>query len=297
MTTSSSSAASTVTWVAAAVLIVVAGLIWMNKDKPADEAPIASVPTQAAPSTVPAQPAIPTPVEPDLSMPVDPMPTVETDTPAPVELPPLNQSDTPLREDIALLPANNRQQQALLELVTPREVLRKLVIAVENGAAGKLSLQHPVIQPPGGAVQVRVINEAKEHREYELLQQNYDRFNTYVELLDTVDNQDLLQMLKIYQPLVNEAYAELGVRDHTFNQRLVEMIDVVLATPELETTPILTRQSVQYKFKDPQLEQLPELQKLMIRMGPENAAKVKTKLTALRRSLARDIKPAATQTP
>jgi hypothetical protein len=41
-----------------------------------------------------------------------------------------------------------------------------------------------------------------------------------------------------------------------------------------------------YKFADPELESLSAGQKIMIRMGPQNAEKVKAKLRALRRELA-----------
>ncbi len=62
----------------------------------------------------------------------------------------------------------------------------------------------------------------------------------------------------------------------------MQVIHVVLATPQV-TGPIdLVRPNVMYLFADPTLEARPAGQKLLIRMGPANAAAVKAKLTELR---------------
>ena len=47
----------------------------------------------------------------------------------------------------------------------------------------------------------------------------------------------------------------------------------------------LVRPKVLYQFADPELEGLSAGQKIMVRMGPENAAKVKAKLREIRREL------------
>jgi len=74
----------------------------------------------------------------------------------------------------------------------------------------------------------------------------------------------------------------LGYPNGYFNDRLVQVIDVLLATPE-PTAPIeLVRPNVMYTFADPNLEARPAGQKLLMRMGPENAAAIKAKLTELR---------------
>jgi hypothetical protein len=67
--------------------------------------------------------------------------------------------------------------------------------------------------------------------------------------------------------------------------RLVQVIDVLLATPQPQGTIDLVRPNVLYTFADPALEARPAGQKLLIRMGPENAAKIKAKLMQLRAAL------------
>ena len=78
---------------------------------------------------------------------------------------------------------------------------------------------------------------------------------------------------------------DLGYPNGYFNDRLVEAIDSLLATPQL-TGPIdLVRPNVMYEFADPALKARPAGQKLMIRLGPDNATEIKAKLTELRAAL------------
>jgi hypothetical protein len=60
------------------------------------------------------------------------------------------------------------------------------------------------------------------------------------------------------------------------------VIDSLLATPQPAGSLQLTRPNVMYTFADPTLEARPAGQKLLLRMGPDNAAAIKSKLTELR---------------
>jgi len=55
----------------------------------------------------------------------------------------------------------------------------------------------------------------------------------------------------------------------------MEAIDDLLATPELDAPVKLLRPRVLYEFADPDLETRSAGQKILLRMGPENAARVK----------------------
>ena len=82
-------------------------------------------------------------------------------------------------------------------------------------------------------------------------------------------------------PLLDKAFTELGYPNITFNQRLQQAIKVLLATPIIEEPIELYSISVNYKFVDPKLEALPDAQKLLIRMGPDNTRKLKKVLRRL----------------
>jgi hypothetical protein len=66
---------------------------------------------------------------------------------------------------------------------------------------------------------------------------------------------------------------------------LIEVIDHLLATPEVRDPVRLVQPRVMYEYADPQLQALSAGQKVLIRMGAANAAVVKTKLRELRTEL------------
>ena len=79
-----------------------------------------------------------------------------------------------------------------------------------------------------------------------------------------------------------------GLPDHPpryFNDRVIQVIDHVLATPDLRDPIALTQPGVLYEYADPKIEALSAGQKLLIRMGSDNATFVKHKLRELRAAL------------
>ena len=88
-----------------------------------------------------------------------------------------------------------------------------------------------------------------------------------------------------FYPLFQQEYEELGYPGKYFNDRLVQVIDHLLAAPEVQGTVLLTQPKVLYQFADPKLEELSAGQKILVRMGGENAAKVKAKLREIRSAL------------
>ena len=63
------------------------------------------------------------------------------------------------------------------------------------------------------------------------------------------------------------------------------MIDNLLATPQPPAPIVLVRPNVMYTYADPGLESRSAGQKLLLRMGPDNAAVIKAKLKELRAAI------------
>jgi hypothetical protein len=98
-------------------------------------------------------------------------------------------------------------------------------------------------------------------------------------------------------PLLEQAYRELGLGNRYLNDRVVEVIDTLLATPEPQSAPRVQleevkgpypseRPWVRYQFVDPSLESLSAGQKILVRVGPANERILKRKLSEVRRLLA-----------
>ena len=120
---------------------------------------------------------------------------------------------------------------------------------------------------------------------------NSRRYLVYVEMLEALDAEQAVAMYRQYYPLFQEAFQQLGYPEGDFNQRLLDVIDELLATPEVEEPLSLMKPEAYYLFTDEELEALPAGQKILIRMGSENAARVKSQLAEIRRVLLREAQP------
>lgn len=168
------------------------------------------------------------------------------------------------------------------ELFLAQELVRRFVTAVDNLPRRDLPVgQRPLRGPQGtfitaGTEEAPVLDEA-----------NYARYEPYVRLATLLDAKAAVAAYQRLYPLAQQAYEELGYPGRYFNDRLIEAIDDLLATPELEGPVSLSRPNVLYQFADPSLEARSAGQKILIRMGPGNARQVKAKLAEVRALLAK----------
>jgi Protein of unknown function (DUF3014). len=125
---------------------------------------------------------------------------------------------------------------------------------------------------------------------------NASRYTPFVLVAEAVDARRAVDLYLRMYPALQRAYEELGFPHRYFNDRLIEVIDLLLATPQAEY-PLQLRLTqvkgpveslrpwVRYEFADPQLESLAAGQKIMLRVGPVNQRRLKAKLTEIRREL------------
>jgi hypothetical protein len=99
------------------------------------------------------------------------------------------------------------------------------------------------------------------------------------------------RVFKIYAKRNQSIFQLLGLlaADHRIQgfavDRVVEVIDHLLATPEIEEPLRLIQPRVLYEFADPKLQKLSGGQKILLRMGPANLRKLKAKLREIRDGL------------
>jgi len=98
-------------------------------------------------------------------------------------------------------------------------------------------------------------------------------------------------------PQLQRSYEELGYPGRYFNDRVVEVIDHLLATPEpapgaplVQLTEVKgsvpsTQPWLRYEFADPQLQSLSSGQRMLLRVGPQHRQVLKAKLAELRRQI------------
>ena len=192
-------------------------------------------------------------------------------------LPTLENSDPMMREAVSGLVG----RRAFDAMVYPRELVRRIVATVDNLPRETAPRRVMPLEPVPGVFAVTAAGE-----EATLASGNATRYAPYVRVFEALDARALAQLYAQSYPLLQRAYAQLGFPGRRFHDRVLEAIDDLLEAPEVSGPVKLVRPKVLYRFADPELESLSAGQKIMIRMGSENAARVKAKLRELRRALA-----------
>jgi len=265
-----------------ALLLALAGgayLWWQGRQPGAPSAPSAPVAVaDAASDPVPAEPVIQHPIA----------STVSAAASAPA-LPSLDQSDAVVVRGLTGL-LGARSVTAMLQTDA---FVRRVVATVDNlGRAHAAPRLWPVM-PTGGKFSVRRVDDTDV-----IAAANPARYAPFVSFVESFDTPRAVALYVGLYPLFQQAYQELGYPKGYFNDRLVAVIDQLLATPEpvgplaVHLTevkgPISSdRPWVRYEFADPALEALPAGSKMLLRMGPENARRLKAKLAELRGAIAR----------
>lgn len=196
---------------------------------------------------------------------------------AAVPLPTLADSDDSFGTELATL----FHAEAMPELFYPTRLARRFVATVDNLPREQVAATVRLMRPPEGALAVR-----GEEPSLSLAPENSGRYAKYLELLASADSHQAVSIYRKFYPLLQQAYDELGYPGHYFNDRVVEVIDHLLATPEAADPVPLIHPSVMFKFADPRVEKLSAGQKAMIRIGRDNALAVKAKLREIRAQIA-----------
>jgi hypothetical protein len=128
------------------------------------------------------------------------------------------------------------------------------------------------------------------------------RYAPLVLLAEAIDTRAAVDLYLRMYPLFQRAYEELGYPKRYFNDRLIAVMDQLLATPDAKypTKVQLTevkgsvpsiRPWVRYEFVDPALEARPAGQKILLRVGLENQRRLKAKLSGIRQELIKRVTP------
>lgn len=253
-------------WSAAAVVLVIAGIAAYYR----------YYAQTATPAKVEQPPPAPPPVtNTDNGGIQHPIPATGADNTA---LPALNQSDQVVRDSLAgLLGAKSVEQ-----FLVPENIVRHIVVTVDNLPRKKVAVDLRPIKPTPGETVVSGQGDTST-----LSTANYARYAPIMHLVETTDPKTLATVYFHLYPLFQQAYEDLGYPGKFFNDRLVEVIDHLLAAPEPQGPIELVQPKVFYQFADAKLEDLSAGQKLMIRMGPANERALKAKLRDLRAELVR----------
>ncbi len=193
-----------------------------------------------------------------------------------IEIPALDASDEAVRSLARTLSEHPR----LAGWLAPENLVRRFVASVVNVANEESPRPHIGHLAPQADFRVG------EHEGMLMIDTaSYARYDLVATVLDSLDDEQSIELYRRLEPLFDQAYRELGYPDGDFDVALAGAIDRVLATPVPAGNVMVKRRVKNYRFADPDLEALSPVEKHLIRMGPANARKIQAKLRLLRASL------------
>jgi hypothetical protein len=276
-------------WITGIIVLVLALAAWYvfsGRTAEVTESPAVAPPIAQRPSE-PMKPAevVPEPVAEQTAP--EPAPPVEEVPP----LPALAESDAAAVETLAALAGAS----PLTDYLAGDAVIPRIVATIDALDGRQVPGVIQAVQGPGGDFlataderpQVVIRNEAGDPiPQYVVDPANYQRYSVYVEMLEATDPEELASAFRDNQPLFEKAFSQMGYPEGDFDQRLRTVIDDLLATPEPQRPLRLIKPEAYFLYAEEELESLSAGQKVLLRMGPDNAARVKDRLRAFRDALA-----------
>ncbi len=269
---------SPVFWIAVAIVLAAGVGLYLWRERAGQDLPTEAQPqVQEAPAPDAAIEEVAPAASPEPQI-QHPIPEVETALAGDSKpLPSLDASDVPVQQSLAGAFATAKPMDGLS---LSQDLIRHLVATVDNLPRQHVATSLLPLRPPPGQLVASGRGEV-----VVLSPKSYARYTRYIKLAQAVDTKTLVAVYVRFYPLFQQAYEELGYPDRYFNDRVVEVIDHLLATPEVEQPLELVEFGGFYQFADPDVEDLSAGRKLLIRIGPDNAAVIKAKLRDIRREV------------
>jgi hypothetical protein len=187
-------------------------------------------------------------------------------------LPDLNDSDTTFLSAILRASTNER----IASLLVNDEMIRKSVRAISNLSEGQVVKAYRPIATPDGTFLAEVIDIQNERKRFAMREENLSRYARHLQVLSWLSPESAASVYREYYPLLQQAYDELGLREPSFYRVTHNALDQILASPVIADDAVLESPSVMYVFEDKSFESQSGVKKLLWRLGPEQAQRVRT---------------------
>jgi hypothetical protein len=263
----------------AAVAVIAAVAWYMFGGQPEEPPPAPPEPPQIAPEPVTPKPAAELPPAPDIPEPQpapEPPPEVQEPVVPPEPPPTLEGSD----EELRLRLGAATDSPLVATAAGKDQLVERLAGSIDSLSQGVPAYKALPLPPPPGKFAV-----APAGSKLVLDPVNFQRYDAHAQMIEGLDTELLVSTFHRFRPLLEEAYAGLGHEAEDFDNAVIRFLDQVLATQPLDGAAELVKSEAVYKYADPELEARSELQKLLMRMGPENLERVQNQAANLRAAL------------
>lgn len=279
-------------WLVGGVVIAVAAAVaWYTKDDWLTQETV-PVPT---PPAIPAAPPEPEAAAPEQAVPAAPLREFAPPTePGPQHPVPEQTGDVQPVADAASLDRWAVEwlgKPALKFLMLPG-LAHHVVATIDNLPRSHAAPRLWPLSPVGGKI---LLEEGAEGQQ--IAPANSTRYDAVVDFVTGIAPTQAASWYRQAYPVLQTTYEELGYPGQYFNDRLVEVIDHLLLTPEPAGPLAVTLVQVQgqiapqqpwlrYEYADPQLQSLSAGQKILLRLGAEHRQRLKTYLQDVRAQVA-----------
>ena len=188
----------------------------------------------------------------------------------------LNQSDDIVRK----LAQELSSHPELAAWLVSKDLIRKFVAAVDNIANGMSPRPQVDFFSTKGGFKFIMKNEL-----LYVDPTGYHRYDNVADVFLSLNSEGCAILYRRLEPLIQEAYKDLGYPKGDFWKTLTRAIVELLEVPVVEGDILIEKEIITYKISNPRLEKLSGAQKHLFRMGPENTRIIQEKLREMASAL------------
>jgi hypothetical protein len=186
-----------------------------------------------------------------------------------IVLPPLDQTDALVRTLVGRLSSS----PVVAAWLTTQGLIRNLTLVIGNIADGETPAKHLVPLKPKGEFTTQTSGGVTR-----IDPASYARYDAIAAAVDGLNARGVARFYATIKPRIQDANHDLAGKDADFNNTVQRAIVMLLSTPSAGDDAQVRTGKVTYAYANPELEDLPAVQRQFLRMGPRNVRIVKAKL-------------------
>ncbi len=168
----------------------------------------------------------------------------------------------------------------LMDIFINEQLINNIVVTIDNLPRKQITMRlMPIKKAPGQFIVMESEGQTT------ISPDNQARYSRYMQLAESIDAQQLVKLYTHLYPLFQQSYEQLGYPNQYFNDRLMMGIDHLLAAPEITEPISLVQPKFFYLYADSELENRSIGQRILMRIGLDNARIIKAKLSAIKQAL------------
>lgn len=191
-------------------------------------------------------------------------------------LPPLHQMDTFLR---ALLGGLSSSPELARWLATD-DLITQMAHAIDRASRGQSPARDLAVLRPSGTFEI------SRSRPTAIDPASYARYDGLARVVSSLDARSAAAAYRTILPRLDEAYRNLGRSEGTVDQAVAVVLQLLIDTPVVrDPVYLVPGTGATYAFADARLESLRPVQKQLLRMGPDNVARVQERLREIKQAI------------